>query len=90
MAVLSAEERAALRRMVARLAEQKGVPVRWTKANIDAAMQAIENRWELAATKTAISNDIEAAAPGVFTVAQKRYLTTFWLLQKAGREEVQL
>jgi len=55
----------------------------WSKAQIGAAAQAVEDRLEQAGTQTAISNDIEAAAPGVFTGAQKRKLFLIVCLLKA-------
>ena len=90
MAILTSTELAAVRRRVAAKANEKGVPIHWVKGQINAALQAIEDRWEAASTKTATSNDIEAAAPGVFNVAEKKFLVGYWLEDKARREEVGL
>ena len=90
MAVIGIYDLAALRRAVARKANEKGVSVHWLKGQINVSLQAIEDRWEAAATKTLISGDIESAAPGVFSNAEKKFLTRYWLEDKARREEVGL
>lgn len=60
----------------------------YTKAQVNAALQAIEDRVQLAATKTAISNDIEAAAPGVFSAGEKTTLFGIWCATAAIRLNV--
>jgi len=60
----------------------------WTKAQISAALQAIEDRMLLASTKTTISSDIEAAAPGVFDNNQKNILFAVWCITFATRQGV--
>lgn len=55
----------------------------WTKAQLNAAAQAIEDLLEQASTQTAINNAIEAAAAGVFNAAQKRALFVAVVIRKA-------
>lgn len=56
------------------------------KPQINAALQAVEDFFELPATKTAISNAINGAtAPATMTALQKRYLVKIWLEKRAGR-----
>ena len=70
MATLTLEELAA-----ARAAKNRdGEVVTWLRADINAAVQAIEDLLEQVSTRTAISNAIEAAAPTKFTNSQKRRL----------------
>lgn len=57
----------------------------WDKAQISAALQAIEDRVRAAGTQSTISNDIEAAAPGVFSGAQKTLLFGIWCVSAARR-----
>jgi hypothetical protein len=57
----------------------------WTKPQVNAALQAIEDRLRLAATQNAIGSDIEAAAPGVFSAAQKQLLFGVWCYTAAKR-----
>jgi hypothetical protein len=81
MAVLTAAQLTELRQGVAR-----GVTsINYTKAQANAALQALEDYFENTA-RAGFSSAIEAAAPGVFTNAQKKQLGKYWLLQKAGRE----
>lgn len=58
--------------------------VTWTKPQVNAALQAIEDRFE--AVRASFGVAIETAAPGVFSPAQKVRLVKFWLRQKFGRE----
>lgn len=81
MATISAADLVELRRCAAKNSATQN----WTKAQINAALQAIEDRLQLAATKTAISNDIEAVAPGVFTGPQKTLLFGVWAFNAARR-----
>ena len=87
MAILNSVQLARLRQHVARKANEKGVPVHWLKAQINAALQAIEDRWEASSTQTVLNDDVETVAPGVFSGAEKRFLLRFWLQQKADSEE---
>lgn len=62
-----------------------GTTVNYTRAQINAAVQAIEDYFEDTA-RAGFGAAIEAAAPGVFTNAQKKKIGKYWLLQKYGRE----
>ncbi len=79
-------ERRKIRNSVERTTNAKGVQQTWTKPQIDAAVEAIEARWDATSTQNAIRSDIEAAAPGVFTRGQKKHLVAFWLILRGGRE----
>jgi len=83
---LSKLEKRRIRNAVERVANDKNVPQTWSKPQIDAAVEAIESRWDTPGTQTALGNDMEAAAPGVFTNAQKKYLAAFWLIMRGERE----
>ena len=83
---LTPQERRRLRNAVEKVSNDKNVPQTWTKNEINAAVEAIEDRWDAVGTQIAIGNDMEAAAPGVFTNAQKRYLAAFWLILRGERE----
>jgi hypothetical protein len=76
MAMLSNDQLTELRQAVAR--ESATVP--WTKPQINAAVQAIEDWFE--ANRAALGTAMEAAAPGLFSAAQKRVLVKFSLAQK--------
>jgi hypothetical protein len=80
MAVLNAQQLTALRN-----AAERNLGVHYTKPQFNAALQAIEDRLQLAATRTAIANDIEAAAPGVFSAAEKNTLFGIWCVTAAQR-----
>lgn len=83
---LTRQEKRRIRNAVERIANDKGVSQTWSKPEIDAAVEAIESRWDAAGTQNAIASDMEAAAPGVFTNAQKKYLAAFWLIMRGERE----
>lgn len=57
----------------------------WTKAQVSAALQAVEDRVRLASTQNAIANDIEGAAPGVFSSQQKLIIFGVWCVSAARR-----
>lgn len=81
MAVLNTTQLEELRRHL----ETSGIAVTYTKVQVNAALQAIEDWFE--ANRTSLSTAINAGtAPFTFTGAQKVKLVKFWLLQKAGRE----
>jgi hypothetical protein len=82
MAVLTASELAELRNGVANSGTQS-----WTRAQVNAALQAVEDYFEDTA-RAGFGSAIEAAAPGVFTNAQKKRIGAYWLLQKYRREGV--
>lgn len=69
MAAITSDELLALRRRAA----ASSATQTWTKAQVNAALQAIEDLMETTG-RTAINNAIEGAAPGVFNGAQKRLL----------------
>ena len=80
MAVLSSDQLTDMRKKMA-----VGETVVWTKPQLNAALQAIEDWYET--NKVAIGTAIDVAtAPLVFTAAQKKKLGAYWLLQKASRE----
>lgn len=82
MAILLPDDLTVLRQQSAR-----DQTVDYTKAQINAALQAIEDFFE--ANRGAISAAINTAtAPYVFTAAQKRRMVAYWLQQKFGREGV--
>jgi hypothetical protein len=82
MALLTSDQLAALRRQCAR----GEIPVNYTKAQINAALQAIEDTFESAALQNAISNAINTAtSPLVLTAAQKRVLVKHWLASRFER-----
>jgi hypothetical protein len=62
----------------------------WTKPQVRAAFQAIEDRILTPGTKQAIANDIEAAAPGVFNGPQKELLFMAWTTMYARRQGLKL
>jgi hypothetical protein len=57
----------------------------WTKPQVNAAIQALEDWWDTSG-RAAAGAAIEAAVPGVFTNQQKKVIGKYWLVQKAGRE----
>lgn len=73
------------------LAELRGTAGRnlgaahWTKAQVNAALQAVEDRLTANATRNAIASDIEAAAPGVFSAQEKATLFGVWCHTAARR-----
>lgn len=82
MAQLTADELAAIRRECAAF----GLTVNYTKAQINAAIQAIEDWFE--ANRAGISTAINAATtPLVLTAQQKKIIGAFWLLYKFGKEK---
>ena len=80
MAVLTSVQLQELRR----ISEPNRAPIAHTKAQVNAALQAIEDWFE--ANRAALGAAIEAAAPGIFNITQKRALVKFWLLKKFERE----
>lgn len=83
MATLTSAQLTALRN-----AAERNLTVHYTKAQVGAALQAIDDQMQLAATRTAIGNAIEAAAPGAFSVAEKTTLFALWSLTFARRQGV--
>lgn len=80
MAILTVAQRAGIREYLARLRPN----INYTKAQIDAALQAIEDRMTGTtnvgnrSVKAVISLDVDGAAPGIFSVAQKDDLFLIW------------
>lgn len=79
-AVLTGEELAELRRQIV-----AGI-VNYTKIQVNAALQACEDYYEQTA-RVGFAQAMEAAAPGVFTNAQKKRIGAAFFRQKARREE---
>lgn len=90
MATLDATTLAKLRQRVSRKAAEKGVSEHWLKGQINDALQAVEDRLQAAGTITAIRGDIETAAPGVFTNAEKDFLYRYLLSDLGDRLEATL
>jgi len=67
MAVLTGRQLARMRRKLSDVGT-----VTWVKPEVNAALQAIEDR--LQASRAVLNSDIETAAPGVFNAAQKRLI----------------
>lgn len=82
MAVLNGDELAELRQRMA----SKRAAVTWTKPQVNAALQAIEDVFE--ASRASFGTAIEAAVPGVFNALQKKALVAHYLGQKSGRDSV--
>ncbi len=83
MAVLTDAQKTELRQAVAALV----ATVPWNKAQVNAAVQALED-WYETSGRAAAGSAIETAVPGVFTAAQKKKIGAVWLLQKYYREIV--
>ncbi|MEE9293511.1 MAG: hypothetical protein V3W34_00900 [Phycisphaerae bacterium] len=81
MAILTADELAGLRRRMAASAEA----VDWDKDTVNAALQAVEDKFELIRSDISAAIDT-AAAPFVFTVQQKKKLVGATLQRKFARE----
>lgn len=81
MAALTGPELLELRSLLCRNSETQ----HWTKAQVGDALQAIEDRIRLQSTLTTIGNDIETAAPGVFTAQEKLTLFGIWCASAARR-----
>jgi len=84
MAVLTGPQLDNVRHAFAEELRSDGIP--WTRAKLNAAIQAIEDVFESGALQTAISNAINTAtSPAVLTGAQKRALVKFWLRSRFDR-----
>lgn len=80
MAVLSAEQLAELRQGV----QGEGDPATWEKSHINAALQAIEDKW--GEIQAALSVEIDAATtPVVFSNPMKKKIGKYWLRHRFGR-----
>ena len=93
MATITAESLAALRRRVARTAARKGIDINFSKPEINAALKALDDWFDLPATRGAASAAIDTAVPALgstgapFTNAQKKLIGAYWLIQKADSEK---
>lgn len=87
MATLTAGECTGLRQLAAR----RAAAVTWTKPQINAALQAIEDAAQSTSNvgprtlKAYIGSAIETAVPGVFNAAQKDDLFVIWCRFNAAR-----
>ena len=80
MAAIGAVDLQAVRKSVSEAA-----PCGWTKGEINLAVGAIDAWFDLAATRAAISAQIDAAtAPKVFTIAEKKLMLLAWIRVKFG------
>lgn len=79
MATLTTVERDWLRQRCASLCS----PQTWTKPQINQALQTLEDDWATFLNRA--STDIEAAAPGVFSLAAKKAVLRAFLEQKVLR-----
>jgi hypothetical protein len=61
----------------------------WTKPQVNAAWQAIEDFMMLTSTQNTLGGVIETAAPGGFNTAQKKLLFGVWCSTAARRLGVQ-
>lgn len=81
MPILSVLQLAEIRQKCAQISPS----VNYTKPQINAALQAVEDWFENA--RPVLNGSINAATlPFILTPEQKRQLVKFWLLQKFGRE----
>ena len=80
MAVLSAAQLIELRNSC-----ETGRAGKGTKAQVNAATQAVEDYFENTA-RSGLGSAIETAAPGVFGANEKKAIVKAWLLQKFARE----
>lgn len=71
----STDDLTRFRRWMADQVQASG-PVHYTKADVHAALQAIDTLVEN--NRSAINNAIESAAPGVFTAEEKLLLVKIW------------
>jgi len=82
MATLTTAQRSAAREYLSRQ-----INVNYTKAQFDAALQAVEDYFETTA-RAGLGQAIETAAPTVFSNAEKKAIAGYYLLQKSGREGI--
>lgn len=87
MATLSSTELATLRNDCEKSILAGALALNYTKAQINASLQALENYFE-ATTRAGFGTAIENAAPGVFNANQKKRLAAFYIRQKCLREGV--
>lgn len=86
MATLSPSELTLCRNQMERATNGTGIP--WTKPQLNAAAQAVEDILVGGALQTAISNAINTAtSPLVLSATQKRQLVAYVLARKAERDK---
>jgi hypothetical protein len=78
---LTPEQRVQVRQLLA----QAGIPITYTKPQIDAVADALDTWW-ITTGRPSGAAAIEAAVPGVFTAQQKLAIGKVWLLIRAGIE----
>jgi hypothetical protein len=84
MATLTSDELTEVRRI---LAQKQGDGVNWTKAQINAAAQAVEDLLVTTSFQNAVSSAINTAtSPLVMTAAQKKYLFAVVVYRKYVRD----
>lgn len=90
MATLTDAEKVKIRNAIARKAATADIPIRWGKAAINAAAQAVEDL--LVSSAVTISNAIDAATVGpygiTFTAAEKKWIVAWALSAKFDRDKV--
>ena len=77
MAIINADNLALFRRLLASETEE----VTWQKADVNVAVQALEDWWETTG-RAAAGSVMEAASAGKFSNAQKKAIGKFWLNHK--------
>jgi hypothetical protein len=83
VAIFSAAELAAMRQKWEELSGPHGL----TKAQLNAALQAIEDRFET--SRNVLINDVnDATSPATTTADQKKFILGVWCASKARREGV--
>ena len=80
MAVLTAEQLGKLRMGV----QTEGDAATWLSTDMDAALQAIEDKWEEVRPQFSAAIDV-ATNPLVFSNVMKKKLGRYWLRQKFDR-----
>jgi len=89
MATLTTEERALIRRRIAKKAIEQDVDIAWVKGAVNDAAQAIEDILTSATLQTQVSGAIDAAASpyGVtFTAQEKRWIVALVMSAKCNRD----
>jgi tellurite resistance protein len=84
MATLSEDERGELRSKLARSTATQ----HWTKPQVNAALQSIEDLMVQTSTRNAVGGAIESAAAGVFDNSEKQLLFAIWSLTYARRQGI--
>lgn len=84
MAALTEDEKVELRSMLARVTAQQ----HWNKAQVNTAVQAVEDLMQLPATRQNIGSAIETAVPGVFGTNDKQLIFSAWSVTYARRQGI--